>query len=173
MGALQHRRLERSGQKRGDLTGRSRAGTTTKRHLVVEGNGIPLAISLSAGHRHEMTTARQTIEQIRVPRPTGRPRTRPGGLAGDKGYDANWFRDWLRRRRIRASIPRLSCRRTRPGRPVLYDERLSRRRWVVERTFGWLNNWRGILVRYARHSRIYMGSLTLAAILICLNALLK
>ena len=146
---------------------------TTKRHLVVDGNGTPLAMTLSAGHRHEMTMARQTIEEIHVPKPVGRPRTRPGALAADKGYDASWFRDWLRSRGIRASIPRRSYGKPRPGRPVLYEKKLSGHRWVVERTFGWLNNWRGISVRYARYSYIYMGSMTLAAILICLNALLK
>jgi transposase len=155
------------------MTGRSRAGVTTKRHVVVDGNGIPLAMKLSAGHRHEMTMARQTIQEICVPRPVGRPRTRPDGLAADKGYDADWFRSWLRRRGIRSSIPLRSSRKARPGRPVLHDKKLSGRRWVVERTFGWLNNWRGISVRYARRSCIYMGSMTLAAILICLNALLK
>lgn len=117
--------------------------------------------------------ARQTIEAIRVPRRTGRPRGRPGGLAADKGYDANWFRRWLRGRGIRASIGQLGCRKPRPGRPLLYDKKLSGRRWVVERTFAWLNSWRGISVRYARYSCIYLGGMMLAAILICLNALLK
>ena len=173
MGALQHRWLQRSGQKRGDLIGRSRGGVTTKRHIVVDGHGTPLAMSLSAGHRHEMTMACQTIEAIRVPRRTGRPRSRPDGLAADKGYDANWFRRWLRGRGIRASIAQLGSRKARPGRPLLYDKKLSGRRWVVERTFGWLNNWRAISVRYARQSYIYLGSMTVAAIFICIAALLK
>ena len=170
---MQHRRIECAGQKGGDLTGRSRAGVGTKRHLVVDGNGIPLAIALSAGHRHEMTMAQQTVEAIRVPRRRGRPRTRPGGLAADKGYDAGWFRRWLRGRGIRASIPRLSNRKRHPGRPPSLSKALSSHRWVVERTFAWLNSWRGIAVRYARRAYIYRGAIVLAAITICLNALLK
>ena len=43
---------------------------------------------------------------------------------------------------------------------------LPARRWVVERTLGWLSRWRGILVRYAKKSVNYLASIQLACILI-------
>lgn len=59
------------------------------------------------------------------------------------------------------------------GRPPSCSKALSGRRWIVEGTFAWLNSWRGIAVRCARRSYIYRGAIMLAAIAICLNALLK
>jgi len=40
------------------------------------------------------------------------------------------------------------------------------RRWVVERTLGWLNRCRAILVRYNKKARNYLGLIQLACILL-------
>lgn len=40
------------------------------------------------------------------------------------------------------------------------------RRWVVERTLGWLSKCRGILVRYAKKSSNYLGFIQLACALL-------
>ena len=40
------------------------------------------------------------------------------------------------------------------------------RRWVVERTFAWLNNCRAILVRWAKKSSNYLALIKLASILL-------
>jgi putative transposase len=40
------------------------------------------------------------------------------------------------------------------------------RRWVVERTHGWLSKCRAILVRYAKKSSNYLGQIKLACILL-------
>lgn len=40
------------------------------------------------------------------------------------------------------------------------------RRWVVERTLGWLSKCRAILVRYAKLSWVYLGLIKLACILL-------
>lgn len=40
------------------------------------------------------------------------------------------------------------------------------RRWVVERTLGWLNKCRAILVRYAKKSSNYLAVIKLACILL-------
>src|SRR5205809_876292 len=60
----------------------------------------------------------------------GRPRHRPYCVLGDRGYDAGAIRKGLRGRHI---IPFLAKRNTAHG------SGLGRRRWVVERTFAWLN----------------------------------
>jgi transposase len=44
---------------------------------------------------------------------------------------------------------------------------LRRWRWVVERTFAWLNQFRRLHVRYARRPDTHLAFLTLACILIC------
>jgi putative transposase len=40
------------------------------------------------------------------------------------------------------------------------------RRWVVERTHGWLSKCRAILVRYAKKSSNYLGQIKLACVLL-------
>jgi transposase len=46
-------------------------------------------------------------------------------------------------------------------------ERLSRWRWVVERTLGWLHRFRRLCIRYERRADIHQAFLSLACILIC------
>lgn len=44
---------------------------------------------------------------------------------------------------------------------------LGRWRWVVERTFPWLHNFRRPRIRWARHANIHSAFLTLWCALIC------
>ena len=66
--------------------GRSRGGFGTKLHLVVDGHGIPLAATLSAGEAHESKHLATVLEAVCLRGKGGRPRRRPKKLAGDKGY---------------------------------------------------------------------------------------
>src|SRR5215468_9119407 len=44
---------------------------------------------------------------------------------------------------------------------------LGRWRWVVERTFAWLNQFRRLRLRYEKRPDMHLAFLTLACILIC------
>ena len=46
--------------------------------------------------------------KIRVPRPVGRPRRKPGSVAADKAYSNSLIRRYLRRRGISHTIPEKS-----------------------------------------------------------------
>jgi len=50
---------------------------------------------------------------------------------------------------------------------------LGRWRWVVERTFAWLNQFRRLRVRYEKRADIHEAFLSLACALICWQALRK
>lgn len=129
-----------------------------------------MALQVTGANVHDSRAALPTLMQLRV----GRKR-RPQGLAADKGYDSRPFRRALRRRGIRASIPerRYGHRRKR-GRPPRQDPLLSGRRWVVERTFAWLNNrFHRLRVRYERLASIYYALCVFACIMLCLANLLK
>jgi transposase len=75
----------------------------------------------------------------------GRPRHRPDSVLGDRGYDAAIRRG----RRSRHIVPWLAMRRTAHG------GGLGRWRWVVERTFAWLNQFRRLRVRYNKRADIH------------------
>lgn len=103
-------------------TDRGKQGT--KRHLVVEGHGIPLAVTVSAANVHDSKMLEATVDAIQpIRRPRGRPRKRPHKLHADKGYDFAHCRTALRKRGI---IPRIARR------GVKSKEKLGRHRWVVD-----------------------------------------
>ncbi len=148
--------------------GRSRGGYGTKIHLLCDGNGLPMAATLSAGQRHESTQFRDVLGGVRVPRPVGRPRSRPRALAGDKGYSYPHLRRYLRRRKIRAVIPTRKDQKPLPS----FDKGLYRRRNVVERCIGWLKECRRLATRFEKLAENFLAMVKLAMLERLLKALL-
>jgi len=54
-----------------------------------------------------------------------------------------------------------------PKRNTEHGSGLGRWRWVVERTFAWLNQFRRLRVRYEKRADIHEAFLALGCILIC------
>ena len=133
---------------------------------MVDRNGIPLAVRLSAANAHDSTQLLPLVDAIPPiigPRGRpGRPRKRPAKLHGDKAYDSLELRRALRARGITPRIAR---------RGVDSSERLGRHRWVVERSLAWLLGCRRLGVRYERRADILQGLLHLACALTCLRFL--
>lgn len=134
----------------------------TKRHIVVDRAGLPLAVTISGANVHDSKLLEETVDAIpslRLPgKRRGRPRKRPLKLHADKGYDYARCRRALRSRGI---IPRIARR------GIESSERLGRYRWVVERTLSWLNRFRRLKVRYERRADIHQAFLSLGCALIC------
>jgi len=136
-----------------------RAKLGSKRHLICDGQGVPLAIQLTGANRNDSQQALSLVDAIPlVQGERGRPRHRPDCVLGDRGYDAEAIRQGLRGRRI---IPCLAKRNTEHG------SGLGRWRWVVERTFAWLNQFRRLRVRYEKRADIHEAFLSLGCALIC------
>ena len=143
---------------------RGKAGS--KYHLVVDRNGIPLAVRLSAANAHDATQLLPLVDAIPPiigPRGRpGRPRKRPAKLHADKAYDSTHLRRALGSRGITPRIAR---------RGIDSRERLGRYRWVVERSLSWLLGCRRLGVRYERRADLLHGLLHLACALVCLRFL--
>ena len=104
---------QRPGQKGGEQTGPNpvdRGKPGSKYHLVVDRNGIPLAVRLSAANAHDATQLLPLVDAIPPiigPRgKPGRPRKRPAKLHADKAYDSSDLRRALRARGITPRIAR-------------------------------------------------------------------
>ena len=153
----------------GDHTGpnptdRGKAGT--KRHVVVDRSGIPLAVLITAANVHDSKAFELllgSIPPIRRSR-AGRPRVRPQKVHADKAYDIARCRDYLQSRGI-------GCRIARKG--VESSARLGRHRWVVERTLAWMNRFRRLAIRYERRADVHLALVILACSLICANFLVS
>lgn len=130
---------------------------------MVDRQGIPLAILLTAANVNETTMLAQSLDAISpIQGRRGRPRKRPDKLHADKGYESKRNQELLRRRGIIARIARKG---------VESKDRLGRHRWVVERTHSWLNRYRRLKVRYERRADIHEAFLKIGCALICWNFL--
>ncbi|CAI06387.1 transposase, is4 family, fragment [Aromatoleum aromaticum EbN1] len=137
-------------------TDRGKLGT--KHHLLVDRNGLPLAVALSAANTHDSQVFIPLLDGARaIAGKRGRPRWRPHKLHADKGYDFRFCRDYLRRQGILHRIAR---------RGIESKERLGRHRWVVERTISWLHRFRRLRIRYDKRSAIHLAFLLLACSII-------
>ena len=142
-------------------TDRGKPGT--KRHLVTDRRGIPLAFLLTGANVHDSAPFEALLDAVPpVTGKPGRPRRRPGKLHGDKAYDHRRCRRACRRLRIRPRIAR---------RGIESSQRLGRHRWVIERTLAWTGRFRRLAIRYERRVDIHHAFTALACSLICLNAL--
>jgi IS5 family transposase len=69
--------------------------------VITEGGGIPLAVMLTGGNRHDITQLLPLVEAIPPVRGRrGRPRRRPDTLYADRAYDSDKHRDQVRAKGI-------------------------------------------------------------------------
>ena len=161
------RRLQpRAGEKGGTATGPSpvdRARTGSKHHLLVDATGIPLAWTLTGGNRNDVTQLIPLVDRVPPVRgKVGRPRRRPERVTADRGYDHDSHRRQLRQRGIKPEVAR---------RGSGHGSGLGRYRWVVERTFAWLHQFKRLLVRYDRRADIHQAFLAIGCCLVCYRRL--
>ncbi len=99
--------------------------------MITDACGVPLATILTAANTNDVTQLKALLEAIPAVRgKPGHPRRRPDRVQGDRGYDSEPLRAWLRARGIE---PVLAKRNT------PHASGLGVHRWVVERTLAWLH----------------------------------
>jgi transposase len=87
---------------------------------------------------------------------------RAKAMLGDKGYDADWFRNALIKRGIVPCIPSKANRKL----PIAHDQTLYRQRHKIENMFGKLKDWRRIHTRYDRCAHTFFSAICIAATII-------
>ena len=124
----------------------------TKLHAVTDSQGRPINFFVTAGQVSDYVGARVLLGKL--------PNVK--WLLGDRGYDADWFREALQDKGIRACIPGRKARK----KPVKYDKRRYRRRSPIEIMFGRLKDWRRVATRYDRCPKVFLSAIALAATVI-------
>ncbi len=131
----------------------------SKHHLIADATGVPLAISLTGGHRNDVTQLLPLVDSVGPVRgKIGRPRQRAERLLADRGYDFDKYRRLLWARGVKPVIAR---------RGDEHGSGLRSQRWVVERTFAWLHNFRRLRTRYERRAELHEAFMQLGCAVIC------
>lgn len=147
--------------KGGDETGRNptdRGKIGTKRHILTDDRGTPVAVNTSAANMPDCKMLEQTLDAA----PCGQE-IKAKNICLDKAYDSRQIDQALRDRGIEPHTRRRGEPRTvgvTEGKP---------RRWKVERCNSWHNRFRGLLIRWDRKAVVYKASLHLATAAIVLQ----
>jgi putative transposase len=148
----------------GDLVGPNptdRAKNGVKRSILVEADGGPLSAIIAGAHVPDFKLLEATLDAAVVERPAPNEQA-PQQLCLDKGYDNAPVREIVEERSYISHIRRI-------GEEKFDDAGVKRyraRRWVVERTLGWLSKCRAILIRYDKKAANYLGLIKVACILL-------
>jgi transposase len=128
--------------------GRSRGGLSTKINAVVDENGLPIQLMLTAGQTHEMRTAPQLLAGLKCRH-----------VVADRGYDADALLVVIRASGAKTHI--LSTSQRLIHRSV--NRRIHRQRNLIERFLCKLNHSRRIDMRFDKLARNFLAAVALAS----------
>jgi len=162
-----------SGAPKGDLTteenaeinalGRSRGGYSTKVHVLTDGQGIPLSITATAGQKNEAPEFTNVMASSMIN--TFRKDKRPAAIAGDKAYSSKHIRQFIHDLDVVDVIPTRSNEIQNPE----FDKELYKKRNIVERSIGWLKEYRRIATRYEKRIENYLAMINIAIFRMLMN----
>ena len=130
--------------------GRSRGGLSSKIHAVVDANGLPVQVALTAGEAHDNRLAGKLPSRLK----SGTM------LLADRGYDADWIRALAANKGVWANIP---AKRNRTS-PICFSPYLYRARNLIERFFNRIKQCRRVATRYDKLAANYLAFVQLASI---------
>ena len=107
-----------------------------KEHIIVDTLGLPLAVAIHEANLHDSKGAPQAIEKLAYKFPRLVKILADGGYRGDL---ADWGQE-----EIRMDIGG----RTQTGRMSIQISSTWPKRWIVERSFSWLENFRRLTIDY-------------------------
>jgi len=160
----------------GEATGKNptdRAKMGTKRSMLTDGAGIPLAVAVDGANRHDAKLLVATLEGIMVARPAAEEEEASSSyqqqqqqqqqhLCLDAAYDSEEVRQELAARSYTPHISPADKNKRSERKAARKHPGGRARRWVVERTHSWLNRSRRLLVRWEKKTENYLGFIHLA-----------
>jgi transposase len=129
--------------------GRTRGGLTTKIHVVVNAQGLPIRPGLTAGQTHDGQIASTLLDHLG-------PRTI---VLADKAYDADRICELIQ---DQGATPNIPAESNRPWKPCF--RRLYRERNLIERSFSKLKHFRRIATRCDKLAANFLAMSQLASI---------
>ena len=150
-------------------TDRSKLGS--KRHILVDKEGIPLSTFITSANTHDATVAIDTVDSMVIKRRQSyklidRNKRKKQNLCLDKAYHSKEVEQEIIKR---GYIPHIRHRREEEKQ---FKKKHPARRWVVERTNSWHNRFRKLFTRYEKKEENYLGLVQLASSLIVYRRLI-
>ncbi len=141
-------------------TDRGKSGT--KRHLLIDGRGVPLAFHLTGANRHDIKGLKPLLgDGMLTKRPTPTAAS-PQHLCLDKAYEAASTDKLLAEMKIIGHVKR----KGETSEPGIGEPVYPARRWKAERSISWLNNMRKLRTRWSKKGENYEALWLLAAMLL-------
>jgi transposase len=131
--------------------------------LLTDTEGTPLGVTLTSASPHDVTLIEPLLDSTVHQGPA------PKRLVYDKAADSGRLRACLKERGLRLICPFIRRRNQKPKRMPLRDQKHYKHRWKIERTFGWLKNYRRLTTRWEYLPQLHLGFWQLA----CLFTILK
>lgn len=149
----------------GDGIGCTKAGKGVKIMIMVDAKGLPIAVRTGSASPHESKLVEPLFDfMISV--------DFPERLIGDKAYDSDRLDEEMAARNVEMISPHRSSRKpenkTQDGRKL----RRYKRRWTVERTVGWLQNYRRLCVRWEKSTAMFQGFVHLTCAILLMKEVL-
>ena len=149
----------------GDGIGATKAGKGVKIMIMVDARGLPIAVKTGSASPHESKLVEPLFEFMASV-------DLPERLIGDKAYDSDKLDARLAQRGVELISPHRSNRKpenkTQDGRPL----RRYQRRWTVERTIGWLQNYRRLCIRWEKSTAMFQGFVHLTCSILLMKEVL-
>ena len=138
------------GEKRGQPgDGSHKRGLNTKLHLAVDAHGMPLRAVVTQGTTADCKQAVALIDGFTAEY-----------LLADRGYDSDAIVNHAQFQGMRVVIPPKRNRKV----PRDYDKDIYKVRYLVEKAFLYLKQWRGIATRYAKNAASFLAAVQIRCI---------
>jgi transposase len=149
----------------GDGIGKTKSGKGVKIMVLVDARGLPIAVDTATAGTHESKLVQRLFDFMLTA-------DVPPLVIGDKAYDSDPL-DWIMAKQgVEIVAPHRSNRKlknyTQDGRSL----RRYARRWKVERTISWIQNYRRLCIRWEKSTNLFQGFLHLGCTMLLLKQVL-
>jgi len=136
----------------GDGVGVTKTGKGVKIMVLVDARGLPVAVTTGGASPHESKLVQGLFDFMLTVET-------PERIIGDMAYDSDALDQELHDEGVEMIAPHRKNRKpenvTQDGRPL----RRYKRRWAVERTISWFQNFRRLCIRYEKSTMLFQGFL--------------
>ena len=145
-----------------------RGRNATKFSVITDKNGLPISFYFAPGNEHDLKAVPKLINNLIIKPNTSKSLKYPVYFLGDRGYDSKALREYLKQNKYIPVIPYRSYRGKKKHLAKRYKP-IIKLRYKVEAYFGWIDQYRRLILRYDSLISSYKSFTFLASSLIIIR----